>query len=69
MSQNIDYKVTLLIIVTYCRLMRDDNIISSLLAFSDGANVTKVVTSIFSSQKSNGDVNLIFSDIILCATN
>ena len=69
LSQNTDYKVTLLIIVTYCRLIRDDNIISSLLAFSDGANVTKTVTSIFSSQKSNGDVNLTFSDIILCATN
>ena len=69
LSQNTDYKVTLLIIVTYCRLIRDDNIISSFLAFSDGANVTKAVTSIFSSQKSNGDVNLTFSDIILCATN
>ena len=45
-------------------VIRDDNIISSLLAFSDGANVTKVVTSIFSSQNSNGDVNLIFNDII-----
>ena len=69
LSQNTDYKVTLLIIVIYCRLIRDDNIISSLFAFSDGANVTKAVTSIFSSQKSNGDVNLTFSDIILCATN
>ena len=69
LSQNTDYKVTLLIIVTYCRLIRDNNIISSLLAFSDGANVTKVVTSIFSSQNSNGDVNLTFNDIILCATN
>ena len=69
LSQNTDYKVTLLIIVTYCRLIRDDNIISSRLAFSDGANVTKAVTSIFSSQKSNGDVNLTFNDIILCATN
>ena len=69
MSQNIDYKVTLLVIVTYCRLIRDDIIISSLFAFSDGSNVTKVVTSIFSSQNSNGDVNLTFSDIILNATN
>ena len=69
LSQNTDYKVTLLIIVTYFRLIHDDNIISSLLAFSDGANVTKAVTSIFSSQKSNGDVNLTFSDIIWCATN
>ena len=67
--QNTDYKMTLLIIVTYFRLIRDDNIISSLLAFSDGAKVTKVVTSIFSSQNANGDVNLTFSDIILCATN
>ena len=50
-------------------VIRDDNIISSLLAFSDGANVTKVVTSIFSSQNSNGDINLTFSDIILSVTN
>ena len=69
LSQNTDYKVTLVIIITYCRLIRDDNIISSLLAFSDGANVMKVMTSIFSSQNSNGDVNLSFSDIILYATN
>ena len=69
LSQNTDYKLTLLIIVTYCWLIRDDNIISSLLAFSDGANVTKAVTSIFSSQKSNGEINLTFNDIILCATN
>ena len=69
MSQITDYKVTLLIIVTYCRLICDDNIISSLLAFSDGANVKKAMTSIFSSQKSNSDVNLTFNDIILCTTN
>ena len=69
LSQNTDYKVTLLIIVTYCWLIRDENIISSLFTFSDGANVTKTVTSIFSSQNTNGDVNLTFSDVILCATN
>ena len=69
LSPNTDYKVTLLIIVTYCRLIRDENIISSLFAFSDGANVTNTVTSIFSSQNTNGDVNLTFNDIILCVTN
>ena len=50
-------------------VIRDDNIIMSLLAFSDGANVTKVVASIFSSQNSNGDVNLTFNDIIFSVTN
>ena len=69
LSQNTDYKVTLWIIVTLLLVIRDDNMISSLLAFNDGANVTNVVTSIFSSQNSNGDVNKTFSDIILSALN
>ena len=67
--QNIDYKVILWIIITLWSVIHDDNIISSRLAFSDGAKMTKVVTSIFSSQNANGDVNLTFSDIILCVTN
>ena len=69
LSQITDYKVTLWIIVTLFSIIRDDNMISSLLAFNDGANVTNVVTSIFSSQNSNSVVNRIFSDIILSVTN
>ena len=69
LSQNNDYKVTLWIIITLWLVIRDDNIISSCLTFSNNANMTNVMTSIFSSQNSKDNVNLSFSDIILNTIN